>query len=111
MAIFSIVGIGFVTFILLLSSLVSPKNPTDVKLIPYECGMDPIGEGSGQFTIRYYIFAILFVAFDVEAVFLYPWTLIVRKLGLYGFFEMLMFITVLLIGLLYAWKKGALRWI
>lgn len=111
MALFAVVGVVFVSGTLLLSELLSPKKPNDIKLLPYECGMEPVGDGATQFNIRYYVFAILFVAFDVEAIFLYPWAVVLRKLGVNGFLEMLLFIAVLVAGLLYVWKKGALKWI
>lgn len=86
------------------------RRPNPPKLTTYECGMDPIGDAWIQFNTRYYLFALLFVVFDVEAIFLYPWAVAYRQLGLYAFVEMLVFIGILLVGYLYAWNKKALEW-
>jgi NADH-quinone oxidoreductase subunit A len=94
-----------------LNRLLGPRtsgNP--VKLDPFECGNPPSGSAWGRFTIKFYMTAILFILFDVEVVFLYPWAVLFRDLGLFGFVEMLVFVTILGIGLLFAWKKGALEW-
>ena len=94
---------------LFVSWLVAPRRPSELKSIVYECGIRPVGQHWSQFHIRYYIFAILFLIFDVEAVFLFPWALVF--LGHKAvFYEMLIFIGILLFGLAYAWKKGALKW-
>lgn len=107
---FGIVGAVFVTVVLLLSRFVGPKKPNPAKLSPYECGEVPIGEPWVQFHIRYYVFALLFVIFDIETVFLYPWALVYKKLGLFALVEMFIFLAILAAGLIYAWRKGALRW-
>ncbi|HLB11707.1 MAG TPA: NADH-quinone oxidoreductase subunit A [Dehalococcoidia bacterium] len=86
------------------------RRPNPRKLMTYECGMDPVGDAWIQFNTRYYLFALLFVVFDVEAVFLYPWAVAYRQLGLYAFVEMVIFIGILLVGYLYAWNKKALEW-
>lgn len=94
-----------------------PADPYDEKELTYECGVDPIGPAWGQFFVRYYVIALIFVVFDVEAIFLIPWAVVYRKLvhsgGLGGlaFFEMFLFIAILLIGLGYAWRKGDLEWL
>lgn len=111
MATFALFGIVFVSAILLLSKLVAPSSDNASKAMPYECGMEPDGEANSPFNIRYYILAILFVAFDVEALFLYPWALVLRRLGISALLEMAAFMAVLLAGLLYVWKKGALQWL
>src|SRR3954452_24755838 len=80
------------------------------KLLPYECGVDPIGDARERFSVRFYIVAILFLVFDVEAIFLFPWAIIYDKLALFGLAEMLIFIGILVIGYYYAWRKGALEW-
>jgi NADH-quinone oxidoreductase subunit A len=95
---------------LLLGSLLRPRRVYPQKLLPYESGNDPVGEPRYKFSIRFYIIAMLFVVFDVEAVFLYPWAVVYDKLGLYGFAEMMLFIFILVIGYIYAWEKGALDW-
>ena len=93
-----------------LSHLVSPYRPTPAKLDPYESGMIPLGNTRERFSIKFYMIAILFIVFDIEVVFLIPWAVWFRKLGLFGFVEMLVFIFVLLVGFIYIWKKGALEW-
>jgi NADH-quinone oxidoreductase subunit A len=90
--------------------LVRPRRPYVQKLVPYESGNPPIGEPRYKFSVRFYIIAMLFVVFDVEAVFLYPWAVAYNKLGIFGFVEMMLFILILLIGYVYVWKKGAFNW-
>jgi NADH-quinone oxidoreductase subunit A len=94
-----------------LSRLIAPHNPTREKLINYESGVDPTGDGWSQSQIRYYVFALLFVMFDVEAVFIFPWAVRVDALGVFGLIEMIVFIAILALGLAYAWRKGVLRWV
>ncbi len=96
---------------LALSRLIRPKNPNREKLMAYESGVDPVGTVWAQSQIRYYIFALLFVMFDVEAVFLFPWALRLEEFGLFGLIEMFVFVGILLLGLVYAWRKGVLRWV
>ena len=96
---------------LLPNRLASPKVPGREKLTTYECGVDPIGQGWSQTTIRYYIFALLFVVFDVEAVFLFPWAIVFERIGWFAFVEMMIFIAILALGLLYAWRKKVLDWL
>jgi len=103
-------GGALVVLILLFSKLINPSHLTPEKLAPYECGIPPVGNPWAPFAVRYYVFGLLFLVFDVEAVFLFPWTLVFRTLGTAGFVEMLLFIAVLGFGLLYAWRKGALEW-
>lgn len=110
-AIFAIVGILFVGLIFQVSRLLRPRHLTKKKLSPYECGMIPFGGEWSQFNVRYYIFALLFLIFDVEIAFLYPWAVIFRKLGVGTFLEMMLFVGILILGLIHAWKKGVLRWI
>ena len=101
-----LVGVGM----LVASWILSPRNPYPEKLITYESGITPFTDARQKFTIRYYIIAMLFLIFDIEAVFLYPWAVAYNAIGLYGFVEMVVFIAILLVGYLYAWKKGALEW-
>lgn len=96
--------------IIALSRLVSRGGGSAVKLAPYECGMEPVGGARVRYGLHFYLVAVLFIVFDVEAVFLYPWATILRWLGPFGLIEMAAFIMVLLLGLLYAWRKGALEW-
>lgn len=115
-ALFAIIGIAFSIAALWISWALRPDyNPTGAKPEPYECGEIPIGNAWRQFKVGYYIFALIFVIFDVEAAFLFPWAKELRNfkasgLGMFAFVEMLIFITILFIGLLYAWKKGVLKW-
>ncbi len=96
---------------LLAAKLVRPENPTKTKLMPYECGIDPIDNARGRYTVRYYIIAILFVVFDVETIFLFPWAVRFKALGLFGFVEILIFLAILIAGYIWVWKKGALEWV
>ncbi|RJQ48880.1 MAG: NADH-quinone oxidoreductase subunit A [Nitrospiraceae bacterium] len=90
--------------------LVRPRRPYMQKLFPYESGNPPVGEPRYKFSVKFYIIAMMFVVFDVEAVFLYPWAVAYDKLGLYGFGEMMVFIFILLVGYVYVWKKGGFEW-
>ena len=93
-----------------LSHLMSAYRPTSAKLEPYESGMIPLGSTRERFSIKFYVVAILFIVFDIETVFLVPWSVLFRELGVFGFVEMLIFMAVLFVGYLYIWKKGALEW-
>ena len=95
---------------LAVNRLLAPRQPTRTKGVTYECGMLPIGRSRTQVHFRYYLFAILFLIFDIEAVFLFPWAVTFLDIGKAAFYEMLVFIIILGFGLLYAWKKGVLRW-
>jgi NADH-quinone oxidoreductase subunit A len=92
------------------SKLLSPKKPNPIKNSVYECGVETVGETWVQFKIQYYIYALVFVIFDVETVFLYPWAVAYNQLGLFALVEMGIFLVILLSGLFYAWRKGALEW-
>ena len=109
--IFGLVGAGLVGLLLGLGRLVRPVRPQAEKYISYESGVDPVGSGWGQSQVRYYIFALLFVLFDVEAIFIFPWALGLEAYGVFGLVEMGIFIVILALGLLYAWRKGVLRWV
>ena len=108
---FLVAGALFVGVSLLVSSLVRPSKYTKEKYIPYECGEDPVGSPWVQFNIRFYVFALVFIIFDVEAVFLFPWAVVYRNLGLFAFVEGLIFIGILVVGLAYLWAKGDLEWV
>jgi NADH-quinone oxidoreductase subunit A len=110
-AIFIVVAIGFAFSTIILSSLVRPRKYNKVKLEPYECGIEPLTDARERYSVRYYLIAMLFVIFDVETVFMFPWAVIFDKLLLFGLVEMFVFIAILLVGYYYAWQKGALEWI
>ena len=95
---------------LAVSALFGPRRPSVVKEQPFECGNVSSGSAWGRFSVKFYLTAILFIVFDVEVVFLYPWALLFRRLGVFGFVEMMIFIFVLTLGLVYVWRKGALEW-
>jgi len=106
---------GIAVAIILLSWLIGQRKPTRAKLSPYECGMTPVGDSRQRFSVKFYLVAMLFILFDVEAVFIYPWAVILRELkalgqGLFGLMEMLVYIGIFLVGFTYAWKKGVLDW-
>jgi NADH-quinone oxidoreductase subunit A len=106
-------GIGalFVVVNLFIGSLIRPRNPSAEKLSTYECGEEPVGGSWIQFNIRFYVIALDFIIFDVEVVLLYPWAVVANDFGWYGFGAMSIFVAVLLLGLAYAWRKGALEWV
>ncbi len=104
------IALAFGVVTLLLSYLLQPKYPEPEKLSPYECGSEPFSDARMPFPVRYYIFAMLFVIFDIEVIFLYPWAVSFYDIGLIGLIEMLIFIGLFLVGYIYAWKKGALEW-
>ncbi len=108
--IYMLIAVGLVGVIVLLSELLGKKTHTVQKDIPYECGMDPIGDARSRYTVRFYIIAMFFIVFDIEAIFLYPWGVIFKQLGWFGFVEMFVFVAVLVVGLVYVWGKGALEW-
>ena len=93
-----------------LGTIFGPKKESAAKSMPYESGMNPYGEGTRRMPIRFYLIAVLFILFDIEVVFFLPWAIVFRQLGLFGLIEMIIFIAILLVGYVYAWKKGALEW-
>jgi NADH-quinone oxidoreductase subunit A len=101
-------GIGL--FVVVGGHLLGPRRPTKVKGQPYESGMIPYGPGTRRVSIRYYVIAMLFIIFDIELIFLLPWAIVFRQLGLFALIEMFIFLIVLIVGYIYAWKKGALEW-
>ncbi|MDZ4668057.1 MAG: NADH-quinone oxidoreductase subunit A [bacterium] len=105
-----LVAVGFVVFAMVVSHMVGPKRKTSDKLEVFECGIESTGNARMPFSIRYFLTAILFVMFDVEVVFMYPWAVNFKALGAVGFYEMLLFISTLLLGFFYILKKGALKW-
>jgi NADH-quinone oxidoreductase subunit A len=105
-----VAGVGLVAVAFGAAKLIAPSRPVGGKLVTYECGIDPVGEGWSQSQVRYYVYGFLFVIFDVESVFLFPWAGIFESLGWQAVIEMGIFIGILALGLLYAWRKGVLRW-
>ena len=93
-----------------LGTLFGPRKPSEAKSIPYESGIVPIGEGTRRMPVRFYLIAVLFILFDIEVIFFLPWAIVFRQLGWFGLIEMVIFIVILLVGYVYAWKKGALEW-
>lgn len=108
---FILVAAAFPLVTLLLARLVRPSNYAPVKAAAYECGVESATEARGRYSVRYYVIAVLFVVFDVEVIFLFPWAVRFNQLGLFGFIEMCIFIAILVLGYFYAWKKGALEWV
>ncbi len=108
--IYMVFAIGLVAVMVLLSELLGKKSHAPAKDMPYECGMDPIGDARLRYTVRFYVIAMFFIVFDIEAIFLYPWAVVFKPLGWFGFWEMLVFIAILVVGLVYVWGKGALEW-
>jgi NADH-quinone oxidoreductase subunit A len=106
-----IAGMALVATAFAAARLVAPRRQTVEKLTTYECGIDPVGEGWSQTQIRYYIYAFLFVIFDVESVFLFPWAVIFERLGIQAVVEMTIFVFILALGLLYAYRKKVLQWV
>jgi len=107
---FFVLVAGFAATSLLLPSIFGVRKPGPAKLGPYESGMQPVGTARERFSIQFYLVAMLFLLFDIEAIFLFPWAVVYRQLGIFGFIEMLVFIVVILAGFVYVWKKGALEW-
>ncbi|HWR36353.1 MAG TPA: NADH-quinone oxidoreductase subunit A [Clostridia bacterium] len=109
--IFMLVAFLIAAGTLVVATIIRPSNPSKIKLMPYECGIDPVDDARKRYTIRFYIVAILFVVFDVETIFLFPWAVQFKLLGIFGFVEMLIFLGILIVGYIWIWKKGALEWV
>lgn len=105
-----LIAVGIAVGQTFLSSVLGPKKPSPEKNAPYECGIVPAEDARKAVWVRFYMVAMLFILFDMETVFLYPWATLYRKLGMFGLMEMTVFLAILLIGYVYAWKKGALTW-
>jgi len=108
---FLVVAVAFLAVNLLVWKLIRPSRPSEEKLTTYECGENPTGSAWIQFNIRFYVFALIFIIFDVEAVFLLPWAVVFRELGVLAFAEGLVFIAILVVALAYVWRKGDLEWV
>ena len=105
-----IFAVFIISMLLGIHFLLGPKNPTAIKAEPFECGKDMLSKPKGRVSVRFYIVAMLFLLFDIEIVFLYPWAVLTKELGVLGFVEMAVFLAVLMTGFFYAWRKGALKW-
>jgi NADH:ubiquinone oxidoreductase subunit 3 (subunit A) len=108
---FIVVAVGFLTVNLLVWKVIRPSRFSEEKLTTYECGENPVGSAWIQFNIRFYVFALIFIIFDVEAVFLLPWAVVFRDLGMLAFVEGLVFVAILVVALVYVWRKGDLEWV
>jgi NADH-quinone oxidoreductase subunit A len=108
--IFLVFVTGFAIVSLIGSWIMGVRKPNPRKLTPYECGINPVGTARERFSVKFYLVAMLFLLFDIEAAFFFPWAVVYRELQLFGFFEMLLFIAAILAGYIYVWKKGALEW-
>ena len=108
--IFLVIAISLPVVGLGVGRLIRPFKPSSVKLSPYECGIDPETDARSRISVRFYLIAILFVIFEVETIFLFPWAIIYHQLGLFGLIEMFIFLGILIVGYFYVWKKGALEW-
>jgi NADH-quinone oxidoreductase subunit A len=104
------IAVGMTVMILMASFMVARQRPDTEKLSPYECGFEPFEDTRGRFDVRYYLVAILFIIFDLEVAFLFPWAVSLGNIGLFGFWSMMFFLAILTIGFIYEWKKGALEW-
>lgn len=108
--IFMVIGVILGVVPLVIGKLLGPSRPDPAKLSPYECGFDAFGDARLPFDVRFYLVAILFILFDLETAFLFPWAVMLRQLGWLGFWAMMVFLGILTIGFIYEWKKGALEW-
>jgi len=108
--IFIAIAVGLAVVIVLASFIVARQRPDSEKLSPYECGFEPFADARSKFDVRYYLVAILFIIFDLEVAFLFPWAVSLGAIGIFGFWSMMVFLLVLTVGFVYEWKKGALEW-
>ena len=104
------IALGVACAILIASMVIARQKPDPEKLSPYECGFEPFEDARGRFDVRFYLVAILFIIFDLEVAFLFPWAISLGQIGMFGFWSMVSFLTILTIGFVYEWKKGALEW-
>ncbi|MDR4509004.1 MAG: NADH-quinone oxidoreductase subunit A [Candidatus Brocadiaceae bacterium] len=104
------IAVGFAATNIGISAILGTRKPTKEKLTPYECGVEPVGSAHERFSVKFYLIAMLFVVFDIEVVFLYPWAVAFKSLKLFGFIEMLIFLGILLICYIYIWKRGGFDW-
>lgn len=107
---FILVGLAIGVIPLVLGKLLGPNRPDAAKLSPYECGFEAFEDARMKFDVRYYLVAILFILFDLEIAFLFPWAIVLKEIGMFGFVSMMVFLAILVVGFIYEWKKGALEW-
>jgi len=105
-----ILAFAIPVLMLAIAGITGPRQSTQRKMEMFECGTDPIGEPRHRYSVKFFLVALLFIIFDIEAVFVYPWAVLFKELGLFGFIEMTVFLFILILGLIYVWKKGALEW-
>ncbi|MBY0355585.1 MAG: NADH-quinone oxidoreductase subunit A [Rickettsiales bacterium] len=108
--VFMVIAVVLASVMVVVPLLIAPSRPDSEKLSPYECGFEPFSDARGQFDVRFYLVAILFIIFDLEVAFLFPWAIVLKDIGVFGFWSMMIFLGVLTIGFIYEWKKGALDW-
>ena len=108
--VFMVVALGMGAAMIFAGSVIGPHRPDSAKLSPYECGFEAFEDSRMKFDVRYYLVAILFIIFDLEIAFLFPWAVVLDKIGTFGFVAMMVFLAVLVVGFIYEWKKGALEW-
>jgi NADH-quinone oxidoreductase subunit A len=107
---FILIGLAIGAVILVIGKLLGPNKPDPEKLSPYECGFEAFEDARMKFDVRYYLIAILFILFDLEIAFLFPWAIVLNEIGMFGFAAMMVFLSILVVGFVYEWKKGALEW-
>jgi NADH-quinone oxidoreductase subunit A len=107
---FIVIGIGFGVMPILAGFVLGPQRPDAEKLSPYECGFEPFDDAHMKFDVRFYLVAILFIIFDLEIAFLFPWAVVLNDIGIFGLLAMFLFLAILVVGFIYEWKKGALEW-
>jgi NADH-quinone oxidoreductase subunit A len=107
---FIVIGIGFGVMPILAGFVLGPQRPDDEKRSPYECGFEPFDDAQMKFDVRFYLVAILFIIFDLEIAFLFPWAVVLNDIGVFGLLAMFLFLAILVVGFIYEWKKGALEW-
>ena len=107
---FIVVGLGVGVVAIAAGKVLAPNKPGDAKLSPYECGFEAFEDSRMKFDVRYYLVAILFIIFDLEIAFLFPWAIVLDEIGVFGFWAMMLFLAILVAGFIYEWKKGALEW-
>ncbi len=107
---FILIGLAIGAVILVIGRLLGPHKPDPEKLSPYECGFEAFEDARMKFDVRYYLIAILFILFDLEIAFLFPWAIVLNEIGMFGFAAMMVFLSILVVGFVYEWKKGALEW-
>ncbi|MBT8421145.1 MAG: NADH-quinone oxidoreductase subunit A [Gammaproteobacteria bacterium] len=108
--IFILVGFGLGVVLISINNILAPHRPDEEKLSPYECGFEAFEDSRMKFDVRYYLVAILFIIFDLEIAFLFPWAVVLKQIGMIGFWAMVIFLGILVVGFIYEWKKGALEW-